>query len=115
MTTFFFVSGIILLAIGFLVVIVTNGDGGWGKVFTGFFLLLFASIMFIFTPSVKENAKVETILNSDSTQIIKDSLSELIFVISWKDEDGVWAGQNVKIRGRVDKNIGDTIIIKLPK
>lgn len=57
-----------------------------------------------------EEKKSEVV--SDSIRV-QDAIEKMVFVVSWKDEDGVWAGQNVKLIGKTEKNIGDTITINL--
>lgn len=60
-----------------------------------------------------EIPKEPTTIVSDSTQVPSDTIKSIMYVISYKDEDGVWCGQNVKLLGYTNKNIGDTIIVNL--
>lgn len=70
-------------------------------------------ICFIFSKTENKEDKQEAVVADSTVVVKKDSIEKMIFVVSWKDEDGVWAGQNVKLIGKTEKNIGDTIIINL--
>lgn len=113
MTTFILISGLISLGVGLILLFATDGEDGATWVIMGIILILVGGFFKLVAPDIKEIPKTETIA-TDSIHLPKDSIGDIMFVISWKDEDGVWAGQNVKIRGRIDKNIGDTIIVKMP-
>lgn len=119
MTTFFFISlGIFI--VGFLLKAFAHDFSGWEifgivlQLIGGICLAIWFVKLMISDVASEVATKNET-TDSTQVQIPKDSIGEMIFVISWKDEDGVWAGQNIKLKDRTEKNIGDTINIKLPQ
>ena len=60
------------------------------------------------------SVKTEVAVVSDAVPVIpKDSIYAVQYVISWKNEDGVWCGSNVKLFGKTEKNIGDTIVVNI--
>lgn len=68
------------------------------------FLSLFAN------PKTEVKAEV---LVTDSIQVVPDTIYAIQYVVSYKDENGVWCGNNIKLLGKTEKNIGDTIIVNL--
>ena len=85
-------------------------------IFIGVFLLIISSIGLCGGFEKPTTTQAQTEIVSDSTQVKTpcDTLKYMKLIISWKDDDGVWAGRNVKIVGYTNKQVGDTLTIKLP-
>lgn len=80
----------------------------------GGLILSIWSIVMLCSGDNKTTPKTEVIL-TDSTEItvVPDSIYAIQYIVTWKDEDGVVVGNNIKLLGNTEKNIGDTITINL--
>jgi len=80
----------------------------------GLILLIMSIMGFCGSFDNKPETQV-AVTTTDSTQVqVKpDSIYAIQYVVSYKDENGVWCGNNVKLLGKTEKNIGDTIIINI--
>lgn len=109
MTTFIVILGIFLAIGGSILLVMTDGDMGMAWVIFGFTIIFFVAIDRIYNDAPKSEPII-----TNAILIPTDSIVEIKFVISDISEDGIWCGQNIKLKGRTEKNIGDTITIKLP-
>lgn len=127
MSTFFLFLGILLIVWAIISFIASaesySYEDEWMasaiiSLIVGIVMTAWAGIYKLCDKTITENPKTEVVV-VDSTQVQvqvpKDSIGEIKFIITWKDEDGVWAGKNVKLMGRTEKGINDTIIIKIPQ
>ena len=123
MSLFFLILGIVLLIGGFVCYFISEDSYDWEELLAiggimsmvaGIFMIVFGTIG-VCGGFDKPSSATQTItlVNDIPVAIPKDSIYAIQYVISWKDEDGAQCGQNVKLLGRTDKNIGDTIIVNI--
>jgi len=123
MSLFFLFLGIILLIIGIVCAVNAGDSYDWEDLWIGGGVVgIFAGIVMIIVSIVglcggldkKETSKTE-VISTDSTQvhIVPDSIYAIQYIISWKDENEIKCGQNVILKGKTEKNVGDTIIIDM--
>lgn len=123
MSLFFLILGIFLLIVGIICCIISEDSYDWEELLGigGIISIVVGVIMIVFglfgvcggyDKTISET-QVVVVVDDSHVKLPQDSIYAVQYVISWKDEDGVWCGSNVKLFGKTEKNIGDTIIVNL--